>query len=292
MTSINTLIPDIYKLVGGEHGITDLTASNVGTDIASALQQSFGPRQQRGLRLSGLGPKCPCHLWHSINTPELAEPLPPYAKIKYAFGHIIEHMVTGLAAEAGHKVEGQQDELIVDGVVGHRDCIIDGAIVDVKSTSSRGFAKFKDKTIAESDDFGYLDQLDAYLVGSLHDPLVTVKDRAYLLAVDKTLGHMCLYEHRIREHSIRQRIEKYKQLVALPSPPPCECKTVNDGESGNIKLDVKSSYNPFKFCCFPTVRTFLYADGPRYLTKVVRQPKRRDGSLIPELDKHGKFIYH
>lgn len=293
MPSISTLIPDIYKLVGGEHGITDLTASNVGTNVASALQQSFGPREHRGLRLSGLGPKCPKHLWHSVHRPDLAEPLPPYAKIKYAYGHIIEHMVTGLAAAAGHTVEGEQDELVVDGVVGHRDCVIDGAIVDVKSASSLNFAKFKDKTIAEDDGFGYLDQLDAYLVGSLHDPLVTVKDRAYLLAVDKTLGHMVLYEHKLRERHIRERIAQYKRLVELSSPPPCECKTVADGESGNIKLDVQASYSPYKYICFPELRTFLYEGGPRYLTKVIRRPMRRDRRTpIPEIDKHGNFIYN
>ncbi len=284
--SILTLIPDIYSLVGGEHGITDLRTSDVGSDIARALQQSFGPREPRGLRLSGLGPKCPRHLWHSINTPELAEPLPPYAKIKYAYGHIIEHLLLGLAKAAGHRVEGEQDELVVDGIVGHRDCVIDGAIVDVKSSSSRGFTKFKDKTLAQDDSFGYLDQLDAYLVGSLHDPLVTVKDRAYILAVDKTLGHLALYEHRLRERSIRERIAQYKRLVELPSPPPCECKTVPDGKSGNIKLDIQSSYSPYKNCCFPNLRTFLYASGPVYLTKVVRKPD------VTEVDKHGRFVYH
>jgi hypothetical protein len=222
--------------------------------------------------LSGLGPKCPKHLWHSINTPELAEPLPPHAKIKYAYGHIIEHLLIGLARASGHDVRGEQDELVVDGITGHRDCIIDGAIVDVKSSSSRGMEKFKNKTLAQDDSFGYLDQLDAYLVGSLHDPLVTVKDRAYIIAVDKTLGHLVLYEHRLREQRLRKRIEECKQVVRLPSPPPCECGTKPEGKSGNISLDIKSSYSPFKHTCFPSLRTFLYASGPVYLTKVVRTP--------------------
>lgn len=293
MKTIHTLIPDIYSLVGGEHGITDLTASNVGSNIAGALQQSFGPREHRGLRLSGLRPKCPRHLWYEVHHPELAEPLPPYAKIKYAYGHIIEHLIIGLAKQSGHLVVGEQDELIVDGIVGHRDCVIDGAIVDVKSASSLNFAKFKDKTIAENDGFGYLDQLDAYMVGSADDPLVTVKDRAYLLAVDKTLGHLCLYEHRLREKSIRQRIKQYKHVVGLPSPPSCECKTVADGESGNIKLDVQASYSPYKHICFPGLRTFLYEGGPRYLVNVSKRPMRRDRKTpIPEIDNHGNFIYN
>ena len=279
MNNIYQLIPDIYQLVGGSHGITDTAASHLGTNVANAIQKSLGAQERRGLRLSGLGPDCPKALWHRINTPHLAEPIPPYARIKYAYGHIIEHLCIALAKEAGHEVTGEQDELIVDGVTGHRDCVIDGAIVDVKSTSSMGFAKFKDKTIAQNDSFGYLDQLDAYLVGSLDDPLVRIKNKAYLLAIDKTLGHMCLYEHRLREKNVRERIKQYKSLVGLSSPPPCECKTIPDGKSGNIALDIRASYSPFKFCCFPNLRTFLYSSGPRYLTKVVRLPD------VPELTK-------
>ena len=280
MKYIQTLVPDIYELVGGNHGITDLRASNMGSDVADAIQQSLGPHNHRGLRLSGLGPKCPKALWHSVHTPELAEPLPAYARIKYTYGHIIEHLVIGLAKAAGHEVTGEQDELVVDGITGHRDCVIDGAVVDVKSSSSRGFQKFKDKTIAQNDDFGYLDQLDGYLLGSQSDPLVTIKDRAYLLAVDKTLGHMCLYEHRLREASIRKRIEICKRLVGLPTPPPCECGTRPEGKSGNICLDTKASYSPYKNVCFPHLRTFLYASGPVYLSYVVRTPD------VTELTRH------
>jgi len=180
--------------------------------------------------------------------------------------------VIGLAKAAGHEVTGEQDELVVDGIHGHRDCVIDGAVVDVKSASSRGFQKFKDKSIAQADDFGYLDQLDGYSLGSLEDPLVRVKDRAYLLAIDKTLGHMVLYEHKVRHGEIQKRISDYKRIVRLDQPPRCECQSVPDGKSGNLKLDTRASYSPWKQVCNPGLRTFLYASGPVYLTKVVRVP--------------------
>ncbi len=189
-----------------------------------------------------------------------------------------------LAKTAGHEVTGEGDELWVDGVRGHRDCVIDGCIVDVKSTSSFGFAKFKDKSISQNDPFGYLDQLDGYLVGSQHDDLVRVKDRAYLWACDKTLGHMCLYEHRLRQDSIRERIKLYREIVGRDEPPACTCKTVVDGKSGNLKLDTKASYSAYKHFCFPKLRTFLYASGPVYLTKVVRTPD------VPEVNREGVVI--
>ncbi len=288
LPNIHQLIPDIYKLVGGDNGLTDLLSSDIGANIASAIQRSLGQQERRGLRLSGLGPSCPKALWHRVHTPELAEPIPPYAKIKYTYGHIIEHLVIGLAKAAGHEVTGEQDVLTLDGIVGHRDCVIDGCIVDVKSASTRSFQKFKDKSIAapEGDPFGYLDQLDGYLLASVDDPLVHTKDKGYLLAIDKTLGHMVLYEHKLRADSIRERIKEYRKVVEFPSPPPCQCKTRADGKSGNIALDVKASYSPFRQCCFPHLRAFLYASGPVYLSKVVRIPD------VPEIDKAGKIVYH
>lgn len=286
MPNIHQLIPDIYKLVGGTDGITSVLASDIGTNIANAIQRSLGEQERRGLRLSGLGPTCPKALWHKVHTPELAEPIPPYAKIKYTYGHIIEHLVIGLAKAAGHEVTGEQDEIVVDGVSGHRDCVIDGCVVDVKSASSRGFLKFRDKTISQDDPFGYLDQIDAYLLGSLDDEVVRVKDKAYLLAIDKTLGHMCLFEHKVRPDALRSRIRSYKAIVGQSIPPVCTCGTQPEGKAGNIKLDVKASYSPFKHICFPHLRTFLYANGPIYLSKVVQLPK------VTEINKHGKIIYN
>ena len=293
--NIHNLIPDIYKLVGGPNGVTTLPP-DLSVDIADALKGSLGPQERRKLRLSQMGPRCPCALWYSIHHPELAEQLPPYARIKYCYGHIIEHLVIGLAKAAGHEVTGEQDELVLEDIRGHRDCVIDGCTVDVKSAASRSFLKFRDKTIAEDDSFGYLDQLDGYAVAALDDPLVRVKDRAYLLAVDKQLGHLALYEHKVRHEAIINRIRSYKAIVLRSSHPACTCGTEADGESGNIKLDLQASYNAHKHSCAAqrgdTIRTFLYSDGPRYLTKVVRRPKRRDGTLIPEVDKYGKIIYN
>lgn len=235
-----------------------------------------------------MGPKCPRALWYSVVHPELAEPVPPWAVNKFCYGHIIEAWAIALAKAAGHSVEGEGDELIVDGIKGHRDCIIDGCIVDVKSANSRGFVKFKDKTIAQNDSFGYLDQLDGYLVGSAEDDLVTDKEHAYLFAIDKELGHMVLYEHSKREDSIHERIASYKQIVDLAEPPPCRCNADADGKSGNIKLSFPANYNDFKWQCNPQLRCFLYEKGPVYLTKVVREP----ADHIPEINRHGQIIHN
>lgn len=288
MKSIHTLTFDIQELIRNkEKGwFDDQLAQCLSSDIARRLKTQLGETTQRNtLRLSRMGATCPCALWYSIHHPELAEPLPPWAEVKYSFGHIIEALVLTLARAAGHTVEGEQDELELDGIRGHRDCVIDGCTVDIKSSSSIGFKKFKTMDYSLVDSFGYLDQLDGYTVAAADDPLVKVKDKAYILVVDKQLGHMHLYEHTIREARIRSRISTYKGIVGQPAPPCCECGTVPEGASGNIKLDTRASYSPFKYCCFPSLRTFIYERGPVYLSKVVRKPEVR------EVNEHGQTVY-
>lgn len=286
MKSIHTLIKDVQDvLTRNDRSVADHLSEGIVGEVGPRIHAAFGPKDERtSLRLSQMGPRCPRSLWASIHSPSVQEPLPPHAILKYTYGHLIESLLIALAKTAGHEVTGEGDALYVDGIRGHRDCVIDGCIVDVKSASSLGFKKFQDKSIQQNDPFGYLDQLDGYLVGSREDSLVRVKDRAYLWACDKTLGHMCLYEHRLREDHIRNRIASYKAIVASDIPPKCTCGTVPDGKSGNIKLDVKASYNPYKYFCFPNLRTFLYASGPVFLTQVKRVPD------VPEVNKHGVVI--
>jgi hypothetical protein len=292
LPNINNLIKDIHDFLGNNEGwFTDEVAKTYSEEVTTRLRQSFSPREPiPRLRLSQMGPKCPRQLWYSIHAPHLAEPLPPSAVVKFTYGHLLEALVISWAKAAGHEVTGEQDELDVDGIKGHRDCVIDGCIVDVKSSSTLAFRKFKEGTIAQTDDFGYLDQLDGYLLGSRDDDLVRVKDRGYLLAVDKQLGHMCLYGHKLRSEHILERIKLYKSIVSLTTPPPCECGIIAEGESGNLKLDVRASYSDFKYVCFPHLRCFLYSKGPVFFTKVVKVPTYKGVPLI-EVDKRSKLIY-
>lgn len=294
MKSIKTLIPDIYQLVERRDGwFTEELSKDLGAEIARRLQTQLGEDTNRAptLRLSQMGPRCPRALWYSIHSPKLAEALPPWATIKYSYGHILEALIITLAKAAGHTVEGEQDAVTLDGITGHRDCVIDGCVLDVKSASTRSFQKFKDGSIKTDDPFGYLEQLDGYVCASAHDPIVTVKDRGYDLVIDKTLGHLCLFEHVVRPDHIRQRISDSKRIVARDVPPTCTCETRASGESGNVELGLTASYSAFKHQCFPHLRTFLYAAGPKYLTRVVKPPRNSNGP-ITEVDRDGKIVYN
>lgn len=295
MKSINTLVQDIYGLLKTKEWFDDRVSAELSANITSRLREQLGENiRVPTLRLSQMGPRCPKAVWYSIHHPELAQTLPPWATIKYSFGHIIEALAIALAKGAGHTVTGEQDELVLDGIVGHRDCVIDGCVVDVKSSSSIGFSKFRNGLIAREDNFGYLDQLDGYVLASVDDPLVTVKDKGYLLVIDKQLGHICTYEHEVtheRSRELRNRIHDYKVIVGEQNPPPCTCKTVEQGSSGNVQLDHRASYSPYKYCCHPGLRTFLYANGPAYFTKVVKRPFNNWGPIV-EVDKEGKVVYN
>lgn len=292
MTDIKTLIPDIYSLVSKKDGWFDADlARRVSDGISVRLMHHWGKEGRPTLRLSQMGPRCPRQLWYSIHHPELREPLPPWAQIKYAFGHVLEALFVEYARAAGHEVTGEQDELILDGIVGHRDGVVDGCVVDFKSCSTMAFQKIKRHGLEQDDSFGYLDQLDGYVVASADDPLVRVKDKGYIFAIDKTLGHCCLHEHRIREDSIRSRIRENKRIVSLSDPPECNCPTKSEGKSGNVILDTKASYSAFKYCCFPNLRTFIFSDGPKYFSKVNKVPTNQYGPL-PEVDRYGKVVYN
>lgn len=266
--------------------MTEALAKELGDAVSRSIAAQFAKEEKTpSLRLSGMGPKCPRALWYSINAPGEAEPLPPWSEIKFSLGHFQEAYGLILAKAAGHTVEGEQHECELDGVKGHIDCYIDGCCVDLKSTSRRQFEKFRTGVFPKGDPFSYLDQLDGYVSACREDDRLLVKDKGYIFAIQKELGHVALYEHTIRPSSIRERIAEYKRVVKLDQPPACECGTVAIGASGNVGLDTLASYNPFKWSCKPSLRCFIYSTGPVYLTKVMRTPD------VPEVNRYGTRVF-
>ena len=103
-------------------------------------------------------------LWYLHNLPpESQEILSGPTHIKFLYGHLLEELLLLLVKEAGHTVEGEQDTLEIEGVQGHRDSVIDGVTVDVKTASKWGFKKFQEATLFTDDPFGYIAQISAYM---------------------------------------------------------------------------------------------------------------------------------
>lgn len=273
MKSLDTLVQDIYALFTEPHEFSEGNVEEFGKRLATHIKNRIADEKpNHTLRMSNLGTRCDRKLWYSINKPESAEQLSPETRFKFLYGDILEELVLFLAKEAGHSVEGTQDTLDIDGIKGHRDAVVDGVVVDVKSASSYSFKKFDNHLTAEQDSFGYLDQLGAYLYASKDDPKVLHKDRAAFIAVDKTLGHITVDVQPNTYKDYAKVVESKKALVKLKTPPPRAYTDEPDGKSGNRKLCIECSYCPFKKECWPGMQTFFYSNGPRFLTVVAREP--------------------
>lgn len=273
MKTIDTLVPDIQALLEQGFVGSDEWASIVGQDLAKEVQAKLAEDRTGAayLRPSNLGNKCNRQLWYGMNQPETAEKLPADAKMKFLFGNILETTLLALAEVSGHIVTAQQKEVSLFGVTGHIDAIIDGSLVDVKSASSIAFQKFAEGLTPEKDSFNYLTQLGFYLEALQADDELTDKDRAAFLVVDKTLGKLCLDVH-VRQNKDWEKIINDKREALKGGLPRQGFWPVPDGKSGNLKLGTECSYCPFKHDCWPGLRVFLYASGPRFLTHVARQP--------------------
>jgi hypothetical protein len=277
LKTIETLVDDINAFIDKPTDISDETINAFSERLASIIRQRIGSTsgdRKPALRLSNLGTPCARKLYYNINSPEQGEPLPPAAKLKFLYGDILEELLLFLAEAAGHTVEGRQDELSINGVLGHRDAVIDGHLVDVKSASSFSFKKFQNNGLREDDPFGYLTQLGSYLHASRDDVLVKEKDVASFLVIDKTLGHITLDTYAFDQgEDLETKVDERREMLAQPTPPPRAYEDVAEGKSGNRKLGLQCSYCDFKNTCWPNLQTYIYAKGPVFLTKVVREPK-------------------
>lgn len=272
MKKLEDLPKDIYALFKSGKKFSEENIKAFGTRLAEHISNRISDEKDKPtLRMSNLGSACRRQLWYSINAPEVGEPLPPQASMKFLFGDILEELILFLAKEAGHEVTGQQDELELNGVKGHRDGIIDGITCDIKSAASFSFNKFKEGLRKSVDNFGYLVQLGSYREARKRAE-GTSKPAAFV-AIDKQLGHICVDIHdKDLDQDYDKLIDSIREDVNRNSPPDRGFDAIPDGKSGNYKLGTVCSYCSYKKACYPGLRTFLYSDGPRHLVRVEREP--------------------
>lgn len=282
--SIDTLVEDIYATFDG-NPFSEEAIRRFGDSLGGHLSSRI--TDQRGapsLRVSNLGTVCDRKLWYGINQPGGGEELSGPTRFKFLYGDLLEELVLFLAEQSGHKVEACQHEVDILGVKGHIDAIVDGRLVDVKSASTYGYRKFRENNLRQDDPFGYLTQLGAYAYGLRNDPRITERDVVSFIAIDKTLGHICLDTYPVPDIDYEQMVRERQAMLSVPEPPERGYEDEVDGKSGNRKLGVACSYCSFKSVCWPGLRTFVYSNGPTFLTEVAREPK------VPELDHNQKVI--
>lgn len=287
---ITSLVADIYQLLEQKQKIDPSLIDEFTTKLNTNLKGRFnGEAREPSLSMSSFG-QPDRKLWYKINTPEKGEPLRGEVLLKFMYGDIIELLVLMLAKASGHEVKGEQDEVRTAGVVGHRDAIVDGVLVDVKSASSFAFDKFKYHKLEADDPFGYLDQLALYITASQDD--LAIKKSGAFIAVNKENGQLAVDVYNVKRSSDYDKEAIRKRGMLAEANPPARCyPDEEDGKSGNRKLGVNCSYCEFREHCWGNLRTFLYSGKPRYLTHVAREPdvlefkKKKEQSSATMKDK-------
>lgn len=285
---ISTLTEDIYYVLDAtkEHEVdSELAAAyamRIGGEFAKATAKRDRPREHGKLWASDLGKKCLRQHWYNFNDPDKGENLSGNTKFKFLYGNILEEAVLYFAEESGHSVVEQQGrvETEVEGwkISGRMDGIVDGVLIDVKSTSSFGYKRYKDGIDPSNDSFGYLEQLGFYLE---FGEFTESPNEAGFIWIDKQNGHICYTkadtpsrEQLIkRAHDIIEAVDKEELDVERGYAPAAY------GKSGNTSLAMPCSYCAYKHHCWRDsnggkgLRGFVYNHGPVWFTEVKREPR-------------------
>ena len=277
---INTLIEDIKESVlsgrrpSDEH--LDIFANDCRDAIANALSEAATDRKPT-IRMSNIGTP-DRKLWYSLKG-YAGEKHSATQLMSFMFGHLIEAYMLLLARHAGHTVEDQQKEIVLNGVVGHMDARIDGIITDVKGMSPFGFNKFQTGKILNEDAFGYIMQISGYAQAEQED------DAAFLV-FNKATGAMTLFhlDDTVLKNASK-RIDHIRSFLAKDTPPNRCFADIEDGKSGNRMLDKGCSWCPFKAECWKDcndgkgLRAFKYSNGVKFLTVVIKEPRVEEINL-------------
>ena len=285
---IDTLVSDVYKVLGGEGDWTSEIKKFVSSGMEELIETRFINPEVRKLALSpsSLGEICQRKLWYKFNT-EHKDNVSSGMIGTFFYGDLVELVLIGMIKASGHSIEGLQERVTIDTMTGSIDCIIDGMLVDIKSASGFGFTKFKKHNLKEDDPYGYISQLSSYLYGLQNDTRITNKNTAAFLVVNKERFELILDVYDLTEEVANKskELEEAKALISSPTPPerpkwkfldkekePYYSEDEEDGS--NRKLGKTCSYCPYKFTCWNNeLRVFQYSNERRYFTEVNKEPK-------------------
>ena len=141
---------------------------------------------------------------------------------------------------SGHKVEGEQDLVTLNGARGKRDAKIDGVNADIKSMSPFVFTKFISKDYLrtkESDPYGYKAQVSSYAQADSGKPFKDHDQPAALLGMDKSTGGLHVLKiEAIDQEDMSKRVDEIKSVVESDKIPLRCFSDVAEGKKGNRRL--------------------------------------------------------
>jgi hypothetical protein len=232
---IETVAGDIYEVLDStkEHdpdtGLAAKYAMEIGGEFAKASIKRDRPREHGKLWASDLGKRCLRQHWYNFNAPQYGEKLDGHTKFKFLYGNILESAVLYYAEEAGHTVAHQQHTVEFNTaeswtIRGRIDAVLDGKLIDVKSTSSYGYKRYKEGIDPSNDSFGYIEQLAFY---THFNDITPRPDSGGFVWIDKQNGNICYTEVLLpdRQHiehkasAIIEAVDKDEGQVAKHYPP-------------------------------------------------------------------------
>jgi hypothetical protein len=291
--TIDTVVEDIYDVFRKPHVLNEDNLEEFAQSMKDAIKVSIQKASEKRtptLRMSNIG-KPDRQLWFELTYGKTVDdsvedtgefvPLEGSQYIKFLFGDLIEQLLVFLIKEAGHTVAHRQEEVDIDGVLGHTDGTVDGVVTDYKSASGYQFrTKFANRGLLkpgqENDPFGYRGQLSGYREKLAEKyPNDIEADHAAWIVFNKETGEIILLKVDIMELiNAEDRVRHLKNVLSKDTPPVEKCYSdVADGDNGNRVLHKSCTYCPFKGNCWTNLRVFKYANGPKYFTKVNKLPR-------------------
>lgn len=273
--SIDTLIEDIYAVFTDGYSKSpdnEKLIDAFGEAMKDLMRSRLTPRKSSGgtLRLSAIG-KPARQLWYDSQGVEK----PAFTGdqlLKFFYGDVIEEVLLTLAKLSGHSVTNEQQKVVVAGITGHMDAVIDGHVIDVKSASATAFKKFDQGSLMFDDPFGYMHQIAAY------SEAVDNKGSGFL-AMNKVDGKLTLFQpDPTYLPDTQERVDYLKEALASDTPPE-RCYEEVTETNGNKKLPMGCAFCSFKKECWKDanngtgLRGFGYSFGTVYLTHVEKPPR-------------------
>ena len=272
--NIRTVVEDIHSLLeNGEHQVNedhlDAFLEQIKTVVKSCLETSSNESGKFFLRASNIG--TPNRKLYLDSKSTEYQSHSPDTRMKFLYGDIIEALLILLIKEAGHEVTEEQETVELKGVPGHKDCRVDGVLVDIKSASGAGFSKFITGKLLNGDDpFAYRHQL------SFYNESCTDDDEAGWIVLNKEDGRLCLLmADNLELPSAEHRIDEVREVLDGEELPPI-CYEPKKFDNGNVEIANSCKWCTHRDFCFPSLRVFKYASGLRYFTHIESVPRKEE----------------
>lgn len=276
--SIDTLVEDIYKVVSPDshHPMSRDILESALKDISHTLCQTTAIEKGSSyyIRPSSIGKGLRWHYFMN-KYPDQAEAFDGRMKLLFQSGHIYEAVILAYVKLAGYEVTHQQAIIDLNGVTGSCDCLINGYLIDVKTTSDYSFKKFSEGEISlDNDPFGYIAQLSTYKQG-LVEAGVEVRGQGWL-AYNKNNSNMVL--HLIPDSELidaPKKIEDIREAHKAKHMPEELCPGAEPvaEKNGNEQMGFTCGYCPFKEKCFPDFKVYRYSNKDKFYTHIEKEPR-------------------